>query len=80
MSWIIFKIKNKRVDQMSSGAGEVKIKAFRTCLAYQHGVPEAEVHLELENQRAGIQNQNSVTSSELVKRLKVEMTRNVFKN
>ena len=80
MTWIIFKIKDKKVDQMSSGAGVHRVVAFRSCLAFQHGVTVAEVHLELEDQQTGIQNQNSVVSSELVKNLKGEMTRNVFKN
>ena len=87
MTWIIFKIKDKKVDQMSSGAGVHRVVAFRSCLAFQHGVTVAEVHLELEDQHTciqkpagSIQNQNSVVSYEMVRNLKGEMTRNVFKN
>lgn len=82
-TWIVFKINNKVVDQMSSGAGEHKVKAFRTCLAYQHGVSEGEVHLGLQSQSIQrIQNQtvSLIVSSKLVSSLKVEMTRNIFKN
>jgi len=79
-SWIVFKINNQKVSQITGDAGNLRVSAYKGILARQHGVTEAEVKISSIDEQVKIQTVNSIVSSELVSNLKVEMTRNIFKN
>ena len=79
-TWIVFKINNQTVSQITGDAGTIRVSAWKSVLAYQHGVTEAEVKVSSTDELVKIQSQKSITSSELISDLKIEMTRNTFKN